>query len=565
MTRSRVGHRLVADGDGLSLSAMALLAGLGGGLLAQGAYYGTGQLLLGAAVALSAGLSLSARRGRASGLFDVPVGAAIALAGWALLRGAVGSSPVAGVRVALLALCVAVTLVVVRRLSGSERGDVLHGLLAAGALVALTGWAGVVWHVEPLALTNDGVWRATSTLTYANATAAVLGPLALVTAGDLVRRGRDPLLATALAALLIGTLATLSRAGLLALAVGSVLLVVLHGPGRVLRATLPPCLGAALAFAGLVPSMPAGSDAGRPGAIAGLAAGVAATALLSRVDPRRLLRWAAPAVLLGALTALATGSLLQAGAEVAGWRANASSPARTDAAAAALRLVTEHPVLGAGPGDGWVRWREDDGTRATMRYVHNEYLQVWVDLGLPGLLFLGAVLLGAAAALREAWRAERRAGLVAGGAAAFAAAAAHAALDFVWHVPVVPLLLAALVALACGTGGSTSAQPATEEMGWERETDHAKTPRLARGAGGGGGGAGGAGLGSGRVPVPAAVLAGAHRFAGHVAGEGSGGVRPHRGDLPERGRFHLAGRDGDPTIGERGGSRVPVDNPALHG
>ena len=54
--------------------------------------------------------------------------------------------------------------------------------------------------------------------------------------------------------------------------------------------------------------------------------------------------------------------------------------------------------------------------------------------------------------------------LVAAVSAALAAAAVHAAFDFVWHVPVVPLLLAALLGLvterpSARTGPSSGDRP----------------------------------------------------------------------------------------------------------
>jgi hypothetical protein len=74
------------------------------------------------------------------------------------------------------------------------------------------------------------------------------------------------------------------------------------------------------------------------------------------------------------------------------------------------------------------------------------------------------LLAAAAVTLRRAHR--QRAGnvLVAAVSAALAAAAVHAAFDFVWHLPVVPLLLAALLGLvtdrpSARTGPSSGVRP----------------------------------------------------------------------------------------------------------
>lgn len=76
-----------------------------------------------------------------------------------------------------------------------------------------------------------------------------------------------------------------------------------------------------------------------------------------------------------------------------------------------------------------------------MRYVHNEYLQVLVELGAVGLLLtLGVV----AAALIAMWR-GRGTSLWAGAMAAVVVVLVHSGFDFLWHLPVV-LLVAGLCA-----------------------------------------------------------------------------------------------------------------------
>ena len=126
---------------------------------------------------------------------------------------------------------------------------------------------------------------------------------------------------------------------------------------------------------------------------------------------------------------------------------HASSPARVDATEAALRIVHERPLIGVGPGDGWVRWSSEGGATQTMQYVHDEYLQVLVELGIVGLTLLLSVLVGSGLLVRRAIRRDRATTLPAAVAAATAAVAVHGGFDFVWHVPVVPLVFAALLGL----------------------------------------------------------------------------------------------------------------------
>lgn len=442
------------------VSLCLLLAGAAVALLSQGAYYVHAQWAVGAAIAGAAVVSATAPSRR--GVRTTPVLACLLLAGWSLLRGAGGSAPWNGIRPALLLLGLAAVFTVVRRLTDEDRALLTRGLPALGGVVALAGWAGVVWHVPPYALSNDGVWRAASTLTYANATAAVLGCLALALAGTMSGQARQPLESGLLALLLVGAGATLSRAGLVTLVAGSLLLLVLRRPRPLLSACAVPVLGAAVALVGLLPSMPLSSPAGRPVAVVALVCGIAIAAWLPARTPaspvRALLLAAAVATVLTA--GVGPGALAGSVDEVAGWRAHVSSPARLEAARAGLDLVAERPWTGVGPGDGWTSWRGSDGSRATMRYVHDEYLQVAVDLGLPGLLLVLVMLLGTARALQTALLVPpglATTGRTAGACAALLAAVVHASFDFVWHVPAVPLLVAVVV----GLGSCPQTRPAT--------------------------------------------------------------------------------------------------------
>ena len=436
-----------ASGATTSAAGAVLLAGLAVGVLAQGGYHGPGRLAMAAVVGAAVALSVIAARPAFLDLRLVPVSAALGLAGWALVRGAWTSEHLSGVPAASLLLGVAGVLLLVRRLALPSRDALLSGITVLGVVVAASGWVGVVWHVQPWALPNDGMWRAASTLTYANAAAAVTVPLALVGLGQLTARPRDRGLALIVAVLLLGTVATLSRAGMLSLAVGLLVLGAVLGPGRLLAAALAPLLGAAIAGAGLVPSMPLTSAPGRPLATLALAAGLVVTALLAPRGPRRRARSTTMAVAVIAGLLLAGAGLTAAVSEVVALRADAGASPRVRAAEAALRLVADHPLTGVGPGHGGVRWGGWDGATMTMRFVHNEYLQVLLELGIPGLLVLLVLLGSVVATLRQAWQRPSRDALTGAVAAALAAAAVHAGFDFVWHVPVVPLLLAALLGL----------------------------------------------------------------------------------------------------------------------
>jgi O-antigen ligase len=71
-----------------------------------------------------------------------------------------------------------------------------------------------------------------------------------------------------------------------------------------------------------------------------------------------------------------------------------------------LEYISQHPVTGAGLGQDLLALNETRG-HATWRSVHNAYLQAAVDLGLPGLTLLLALL---AASFANARRVRRLAG-----------------------------------------------------------------------------------------------------------------------------------------------------------
>jgi O-antigen ligase len=384
-----------------------IVAALSGGLLAQGAFYPRGQWYVGVLVALAVLSVLPARR---SDLLAPPVLAAAALAAWAVAAGALRGHAGAGLRYALLLAGVLSVAYACRCLPGSARRQVLAGLTVVGVLVAALGWLGVVLHRSGWAWGSDGLWRAAGTLTYPNAAAAVCAMLALTLLG----RPRTVPYALAATALIAGVGETLSRGGVLAFVVG---LLVLGRAG--MRAALAPVVGAAVIVVGLLPSMSVGHPANLPLAAATLTAG-----LVVGAAPRPV--WALAALPPLLVLAFVPHPHL-------GGRLTLDSPDRTGALKAGMQVFADHPLVGAGPGLGSV----GSGT-GTFRYVHNEYVQVLAELGIVGLVLLATFLV-------TAWKVLIR---TSAARAASAALAVQAGLDFLWHVPAIPLLLAALAGLA---------------------------------------------------------------------------------------------------------------------
>jgi hypothetical protein len=439
------------------LTAAFVLAAIAAAGLQQGAFFMRGQVAVAALIAAALVTALPTRRALDSDLRATVMAAAL-LAGWTLVRAVpLGSLRAASGAAALLAGLAAI-LILARRLDGVARRLTVGGLLAFGVLLAITALIGVAWHLTPLALTSEGLWRGASTITYANALAGVLVPLALTALALLSAKERSVPLALVVTLLLLGIATTLSRAGVLALVAGLTLLLLIRG-AVVLRSLLAPLAGASVALSGLLPSMPVGSDP-RPGlAVAALAVAMAVTAALVSLRWRRSLVAATLLVLIATFAswsvAASSGSLRSAGQRIAENRIRVSSPARSRLNATALDLVAQHPLTGVGPGRVVVE-SQRHGRLRVQQYVHNEYVQTLAEVGAIGAALLAVLM---ATTLRLLWRSrssERASAFWAGTAAACAAAVVQAGFDFVWHVPVVPLTLAVLIGLAVKPVTSTN-------------------------------------------------------------------------------------------------------------
>jgi hypothetical protein len=436
-----------------------LLVAVAAGLLGQGAYYPSVQRPVGLLIAAATLLGLAARPLTRDDVRLLPVVPALALAAWALLDGALLGVAGAGAGPALSLVGVIAVLLVCRGLRREDREILLAGVTCVGLLVALTGWLGVAGRAGSWAFQAQGLWRASSTLTYPNATAAVLAAISLVVLGRLVGApGSVPLLLAA-TGLLAGLGATMSRAGALALVVGLAVLAGLRGLRPTARAVVGPLAGALVALVCLLPSMPAASSPRPALAVAGLCSGLALAAIVVR------LRWWLALALLGGLLVAGAAGLSATGGGVGGAartvaeaRANFASPDRTGALHAALRLVAQHPLTGTGPGQAHLRWKgQGDGTRL-YAYVHDEYAQLAAELGLVGLVLLAALLVAVA---RRLWRARatgRPGATWAGTAAAAAAFATHSGFDFVWHLPAIVLTVTLLVGAALPVPDTAPAQ-----------------------------------------------------------------------------------------------------------
>lgn len=120
---------------------------------------------------------------------------------------------------------------------------------------------------------------------------------------------------------------------------------------------------------------------------------------------------------------------------------------------AAVRENRSKPLTGTGSGSFEFWWSRDGTTSETVRDTHSLYLQTLGELGIVGLLFLGAFLLtvligGGWATVRAGPAGRPQLAAALAGCAAFCLSAVF---DWVWQVPALPvamLLLAAVLVTA---------------------------------------------------------------------------------------------------------------------
>jgi hypothetical protein len=426
-------------------AALVLLAALATALLGRGGYFAAGQWAIGAflAVALAAALAVSPLSRADLHTPLVPGLGAVAV--WAVVVATFRGDAGKGLAPCLLVAGIVTVLVVCRRLDERDRETLVFGVVAATLVVAASGWAGVAFGIDGWRWMAQGVWRASSTLTYPNAAAAVLVPVTLLVVALLTDQARSVPLGVAATGLLVGTGATMSRAGLLALAAGLVVLMATRGARAVASTVTGPIVGAVVGLGALLASSPT-SEPTKPWlATAGLLTGLAIGVGAARMAPKVFAGLAATVCVVAVVAAF----VVDAVGEVADARFTPETAYRFDGAQAAWGVISDHPLAGAGPGMAELRWTGRDGATGMLRYAHNEYLQVVAELGLVGAVAVVIVLV-ALAQLLWLCRCEggelgaRWAGVVAG----CCAFAVHSAFDFIWHIPAVPLLVAVLVGLA---------------------------------------------------------------------------------------------------------------------
>jgi hypothetical protein len=222
------------------------------------------------------------------------VGSILLLAVWWLIRAVTAGSPERFLPLGASMLAFAAAFAATRPLSGRPRELAGLGVACLGAVAALFGFAGLIGRWFPLAMPAQGLWRLSSTLTYADAAGLVLGMCLLVALGLDVY---PPLVRVAVCLSAAGLLATQSRGAYVAFACACLLVP----RRRYVLFLVPLAAGTALGVAAIFSSTDAGP-------VPWLAALLVAAVLVSAVaswDVEGFGRTAGARVLAGAVIACA--------------------------------------------------------------------------------------------------------------------------------------------------------------------------------------------------------------------------------------------------------------------
>ena len=454
-------------GSHIAPSAVFLLAAVVFALVLQGAFYRGPFLVFCVLIAAAAGLARwelhqdrtrvsFGRCPRISNVFTVPVLCGVVIVTTSI--SAVANHRMTESLPTILALIVATLSAWVVGVSRqSAKCFLLRGLVASGVGVAAIGFIGVVWHRKPLALVDGDLWRAASTLTYANATAAWLGLVlssAIAFAGRATARMRDRI---QVAVICGGLLLTGSRAGIAAAAAGVVTLGAVSG-WRWLRSSLPSIVSGVALFFGAAISMPAERSIPALWRVAALVAGgFAALAILrfamrndATAGPDEQLRRTLPSARTSAMAIVGVAVLFIAAFALMmrdpalRSRFSISSPGRLDEWGAAIDRFRSSPIVGTGPGP--ISFELPGLPTRSVAYAHNEYLQFLAQQGVIGASILVIGLLGALRSLKRSFTRPslfRISAIVGCGVLGF-----HAWFDYVLHLPAILVGAAMLMALA---------------------------------------------------------------------------------------------------------------------
>ena len=439
-----------------SAALLLLLGALGFAIVARGAFFETAHQVLGALVVAAGVVLLLNERGRSAAVKALIITTPLFVASLisTLLANDRSDAASTFVAIGLVAIAIAIGASVTEK----RHNLAIDALIALSLIAAVTAIIGVAAHDVPWGRITGNVWRGSSSITYSNAAASVIGPAMLISTWRAMRNdSRWQACTTSL--LLVGFASTQSRGGAIALLIAGVVFTVHVGVRQTVRAVLPITAGAAVGVVPLLGFASADVEA-RPAIVLILVAvGLVVTSVVWPIRTR-IARPELPALAIAvvALIVLATTSLgnrltLRSATTAGGPDAEVLFGDRGNEWLTAWARFTDRPIAGHGPGNIELIWTEDGRTFEAL-FVHNEYLEWLVTHGVIGALALVASALLAWRILRF----DRRNGVLGVAVLAFLI---QSGVDFLWHVPVMPPYIALIVGLWAHRPATPVRQPAS--------------------------------------------------------------------------------------------------------
>jgi hypothetical protein len=342
-------------------------------------------------------------------------------------------------------------------------------------------------------------------LNYWNGVAAFVAmgiPLVLVVAARARRLPLQALAAGALPAMALTGYYTFSRGGLLEVAVALVVLLVLYPRRLALLPTLIPAAGGAAVLIVAARQRGALDDGLRNAAahnqgnemlavVLVVCAGVAllqvAIALAAHYElgPRLWVRWkiAVPALVAGVIAAVVIGLAVGAPGKLSDdWQTfknpdvsigtgsgrftSASGNGRYQYWKSSVDAADSNQLTGIGPGTWSFWWSEHSTIPGYVVNAHSLYFETYAELGIVGLALIALLILwviGVGAV--RAFMSIRNRSLFAAGTASAAAFAVAAGVDWVWQIPVIPIVFLLLAGAMLASGDGSDAPASTTETG----------------------------------------------------------------------------------------------------
>jgi O-antigen ligase len=160
--------------------------------------------------------------------------------------------------------------------------------------------------------------------------------------------------------------------------------------------------------------------------------------------------------MLKAVPHASSGGVLAGGAGMAVESIVSRGPAeRIELIGMTLGQIAQHPFAGAGANmfSPLYEMTKPFDNNLNFPFAHNDYLQTWLEFGLPGIVLLGMIMAAALATILKGRRLDRNDPIPLVCSAAAAGFFAHAAVDFPLYVPFPLVVMGMWLGALSGRGG----------------------------------------------------------------------------------------------------------------